>query len=105
MDPAHRNGRSRPQPRGGHGHQLHPAHRAEVLPNEHGRGRARHQGASMKEMNEWKWTAPRAMVEDIEDIVSSEHYFTAAEGVVGAAVESGQEQALYSEPLMLLTIC
>ena len=48
-------------------------------------------------------TAPRVTPADIEGNIASEHYFTAHEGVRGAA-ERGAAIAIYAE-LQLLTFC
>lgn len=45
-------------------------------------------------------TAPRVTPADIEANIASEHYFTAAQGVVGAG---GDVQ--FGSPLLLLTFC
>jgi len=54
--------------------------------------------------------APRVKPEDLENEVKSEHYFTAAQGVIGEATENGdnpfwKEQAAYGQSLLLLTFC
>lgn len=51
-------------------------------------------------------TAPRVTPADIEGAIASEHYFTAAEGVFGAAGAPGiVAGAPTSSPLDLLTFC
>lgn len=51
-------------------------------------------------------TAPRVTPEAIAANIASEHYFTAAEGVAGAAyLDTGNVSLDEAEPLMLLTIC
>jgi hypothetical protein len=52
-------------------------------------------------------TAPRITPADVEANIASEHYFSAADGVCGAASEADREQfgATMPEPLQLLTIC
>lgn len=54
-------------------------------------------------------TAPRITPADIEANIASEHYFTAADGVLGAAFESsnGKNTIGYQRPesLSLLTFC
>ena len=51
-------------------------------------------------------TAPRVMLADVEENISSEHYFTAAQGALQCALEEDrddeQEQPV---PLALLTFC
>lgn len=49
-------------------------------------------------------TAPRVTPADIEAEIASEYYFTAAEGVSGAA-RGGRVTGLESRPLHLLTFC
>jgi len=48
-------------------------------------------------------TAPRVTPQDIEDNITSEHYFTAGDGVVGSDFENGP--APYPDALDLLTFC
>lgn len=55
-------------------------------------------------------TAPRVTQADIEANIVSEHYFTAAEGVIGANFQNSPDDADYvdtrvSLPLCLLTFC
>lgn len=51
-------------------------------------------------------TAPRVTIDEIEDYVASEHYFTAAQGVYGAAGTPGiVAGAPIDSPLDLLTFC
>jgi len=52
-------------------------------------------------------TAPRVTPADIEANISSEHYFTAFEGVVGGAMVEGMTVGDIKdrEPLALLTFC
>ncbi|MBR8409814.1 Gp49 family protein [Burkholderia cenocepacia] len=49
-------------------------------------------------------TAPRITPEDIEDVIAETHYFTATDGVYGAAVVDGVESGA-TAPLSLLTFC
>ena len=46
--------------------------------------------------------APKITLADIEANITSEHYFTAAEGVLGA---QGAMETCNSDPLQLLTFC
>lgn len=51
-------------------------------------------------------TAPRVTPDDIEDNIASEHYFTAAEGVIGAMDEESTAQSHpCPDSLELLTFC
>ena len=50
-------------------------------------------------------TAPRVTPADIEANIASEHYFTADDGVVGAALNAGGGDAYVADPLALLTFC
>lgn len=50
-------------------------------------------------------TAPRVTPNDIEASVSSEHYFTAAEGHIGSINVIGQQVGFLPLPLSLLTFC
>ncbi len=45
-------------------------------------------------------TAPRVTPADLEANISSEHYFTASQGVIGAGAE-----VQFGSPLLLLTFC
>ncbi len=49
-------------------------------------------------------TAPRVTPDRLKEVIASEHYFTAAEGVSGAA-RGGRITGDDSRPLHLLTIC
>lgn len=49
-------------------------------------------------------TAPRVTPADIEANIASEHYFTAAEGVIAHAnMNDGEPDAIVTQPLQLLT--
>jgi len=52
-------------------------------------------------------TAPRVTAADIEANIASEHYFTAAQGALGASVGPDGQWTVYSNPpaLGLLTFC
>lgn len=51
-------------------------------------------------------TAPRITPADIEENIASEHYFTAAQGVIGAGVNALNAVTPHaSKPLQLLTFC
>jgi len=52
-------------------------------------------------------TAPRVTPEHIESVIISEHYFTAASGVVGEAalLKAGLDYSEVPAPLKLLTFC
>lgn len=52
-------------------------------------------------------TAPRVTPDHIENVISSEHYFTAGEGYAGSAALTAKEGGLISPPeqLDLLTFC
>jgi hypothetical protein len=50
-------------------------------------------------------TAPRITPQDIEDNIEQEHYFTAAEGAMGAAETVGEGPAFWPPSLELLTFC
>lgn len=50
-------------------------------------------------------TAPRITPDDIEANIASEHYFTAAEGVIGGSVMEGGTNAPCPTALALLTFC
>jgi N4 Gp49/Sf6 Gp66 family protein len=50
-------------------------------------------------------TAPRVTPADIEANISSEHYFTAADGVVGALSGNPKQEIAAAVPLFLLTFC
>jgi len=47
-------------------------------------------------------TAPRVTLNDVEANIASEHYFTAADGCLGA---QGSIETHNADPLRLLTIC
>lgn len=49
-------------------------------------------------------TAPRVTMNAIEENIAQEHYFTAAEGVLGASINDGVEDGS-TPPLELLTFC
>jgi len=50
-------------------------------------------------------TAPRITPADIEANIASEHYFTAAEGVIGGSIMAGYTNAPCPTALALLTFC
>jgi len=50
-------------------------------------------------------TAPRVTPERIKEVIASEHYFTAAEGVIGGSVMDGGTNAPCPSALALLTFC
>jgi hypothetical protein len=66
---------------------------------------------NMSPVTEWeleqKAVAPRVTDVDVEGFIKAEHYFTAQDGVVGAAsaVSRPQIEAIPRTPLDLLTIC
>lgn len=57
-----------------------------------------------QEIQEKGLTAPRVTPKDIEDSISSEHYFTAADGVRGRT-PTGLRAFIPPESLNLLTFC
>jgi hypothetical protein len=58
-----------------------------------------------KEIQAKGLTAPRVTPEDIEANITSEHYFTASDGVHGAEVCRGMRPSMGNSPLMRLTFC
>lgn len=50
-------------------------------------------------------TAPRVTPLRIEEVIASEHYFTAGDGAHGACLAAGGERSCYSASLDLLTFC
>lgn len=50
-------------------------------------------------------TAPRIMMADIEANITSEYYFTAADGVTGEEAANNRPLAVYESSLALLTFC
>lgn len=58
-----------------------------------------------KEIQEKGLTAPRVTPLDIEMVIREEHYFTAADGVIGHGALNGYGVRKVTQPLHLLTFC
>ena len=58
-----------------------------------------------KEIQAKGLTAPRITPQHIEDVIASEHYFTAENGVIGREGAEGSPRAVYETSLCLLTFC
>lgn len=50
-------------------------------------------------------TAPRVTPQRINDVIASEHYFTAGDGIHGATITAGIDTSVYPSSLDLLTFC